>query len=59
MRVLHFTKGAQTRCLDPESKTCVFLFRGEQRVTRLGCATTYAVRLIDAGWILSRIDDDA
>ena len=58
MHILHFSRGAQTRALCPETKTCVFVYRGRNRVTRLGCAVTAAIRLIEAGWTLSLIDLD-
>lgn len=56
MTVLHFARGNDTRCINPGTRTCVFSFRGKLRTSRLGCATTYAVRLVEAGWKLQLVE---
>lgn len=56
MRVLHFARGNDTRCINPVTRTCVFSFQGSLRTARLGCAVTYAARLVEAGWKLQLVE---
>jgi hypothetical protein len=58
MKVIHLQRNGESRCICPESKTIVFVFKGKPRVSRLGCAVTHIARLVEVGWSIHSIEDD-
>ena len=54
MKALHFTRsrptGREVRTLIPSMSACIFSHQGQRRTAYLGCVTTYAIRLMQAGW---------
>lgn len=49
MKVIFFTRGADTRFVLPATRTCVFFCGGRWRTAVLRCAATYAVALLEHG----------
>lgn len=50
MKVIFFTRGADTRFVLPATRTCVFFCGRRWRTAVLRCAATYAVALLEHGW---------
>ncbi len=54
--ILYFNNGADHRCINTATQSCLYKFKGFWCIARLGCATTYAARLVEAGWRLISVD---